>query len=203
MLARAGAKVSISPGDRAQHGHGPSRHRQVPRRSGIKPTPELRHHLAQLRRPVHPDAPGAGRISGSRTTIPSIAGCAMPTALTLHRPRRPRVGDAERRRGAAVSSPGSDRCARASRPTSSSCGGDSFAMRPRPETVGSLVFQATAHDVRTVLVAGNVVKRDGALRRRRPAPGVLERAEQSAERGARAGAPGHARAAAQGSWRRR
>lgn len=58
--------------------------------------------------------------------------------------------------------------------------GDSFALRPRPNPVGSVVFQATPHDVRTVLVAGKVVKRDGAL------VGVdlgaaLARAERSAE----------------------
>jgi len=59
-------------------------------------------------------------------------------------------------------------------------GGDSFALRPRPDTFGSVVFQATARDVRDVLVAGRIVKRDGALvgvdvRQ------VLERAERSAE----------------------
>jgi cytosine/adenosine deaminase-related metal-dependent hydrolase len=60
-------------------------------------------------------------------------------------------------------------------------GGDSFALRPRHEPAGSLVFQATRHDVRAVLVAGKIVKRDGAL------VGVdlrtvLDRAEASAER---------------------
>ncbi|WP_336031131.1 amidohydrolase family protein [Geodermatophilus sp. FMUSA9-8] len=42
-------------------------------------------------------------------------------------------------------------------------GGDSFEMHPRPDVVGSLVFQTTVADVRTVLVDGRVVKRDGAL----------------------------------------
>jgi len=59
-------------------------------------------------------------------------------------------------------------------------GGDSFALRPRHQPVGNLVFQASAHDVRTVLVAGRLMKRDGALL------GVdlraaLDRAERSAE----------------------
>lgn len=42
-------------------------------------------------------------------------------------------------------------------------GGDSFEMHPRPDVYGSLVFQTTVADVRTVLVDGRVVKRDGVL----------------------------------------
>jgi len=59
-------------------------------------------------------------------------------------------------------------------------GGDSFTMRPRPETAGSLVFQATPHDVRTVLVAGKIMKRDGVLVGVN-LPTVLARAEASAD----------------------
>ena len=60
-------------------------------------------------------------------------------------------------------------------------GGNAFALRPRHDAAGSIVFQAGPHDVRGVLVAGKIVKRDGAL------VGVdlrtaLERADQSAER---------------------
>ena len=59
-------------------------------------------------------------------------------------------------------------------------GGDSFAGHPRHDAAGSVVFQATSQDVRYVLVAGRTVKRDGSL------IGVdlcrtLARAEQSAE----------------------
>lgn len=42
-------------------------------------------------------------------------------------------------------------------------GGDGFGVRPRHEPAGSVVFQATRQDVRLVLVAGKVVKRDGVL----------------------------------------
>jgi cytosine/adenosine deaminase-related metal-dependent hydrolase len=59
-------------------------------------------------------------------------------------------------------------------------GGHGFALRPRHETAGSIVFQATPHDVRDVLVAGKIVKRDGALVGV-DLPRVLDRAEQSAE----------------------
>ncbi len=59
-------------------------------------------------------------------------------------------------------------------------GGDSFALHPRPDTAGSLVFQASSHDVRTVLVAGRIVKRDGALVGI-DLPRILARAERSAE----------------------
>jgi cytosine/adenosine deaminase-related metal-dependent hydrolase len=41
-------------------------------------------------------------------------------------------------------------------------GGDALGMTPRPDA-GSVVFQATAHDVKHVLVDGRVVKRDGEL----------------------------------------
>jgi 5-methylthioadenosine/S-adenosylhomocysteine deaminase len=59
-------------------------------------------------------------------------------------------------------------------------GGDSFTMRPRLEPAGSIVFQATAHDVRDVLIAGKPVKRDGALVNV-DRPRVLDRAGKSAE----------------------
>ncbi len=59
-------------------------------------------------------------------------------------------------------------------------GGDSFTMRPRVEPAASIVFQATAHDVRDVLIAGKLVKRAGALVNV-DAPRVLDRAEKSAE----------------------
>lgn len=42
-------------------------------------------------------------------------------------------------------------------------GGSSFEQHPRPDVVGSLVFQTTVADVRTVLVDGRVVKREGVL----------------------------------------
>jgi cytosine/adenosine deaminase-related metal-dependent hydrolase len=42
-------------------------------------------------------------------------------------------------------------------------GGDALNMTPRPEPVGSVVVQANASNVDTVLVAGRVVKRAGAL----------------------------------------
>ena len=58
-------------------------------------------------------------------------------------------------------------------------GGDSFTMRPRPETAGSIVFQANSHDVRDVMIAGKLVKRGGALVNV-DLPRVLDRAEKSA-----------------------
>jgi len=42
-------------------------------------------------------------------------------------------------------------------------GGGGMNMIPRPEMVGSVVFQANASNVTDVVVAGKVVKRDGAL----------------------------------------
>jgi 5-methylthioadenosine/S-adenosylhomocysteine deaminase len=42
-------------------------------------------------------------------------------------------------------------------------GGDALNMTPRPEPVGSVVVQANASNVDTVLVAGRVVKRGGRL----------------------------------------
>src|SRR6185295_9724642 len=59
-------------------------------------------------------------------------------------------------------------------------GGDSFALRPRHAAAGSIVFQATPRDVRTVLVAGRIVKRDGSLVDV-DVRAALDRAERSAE----------------------
>ena len=42
-------------------------------------------------------------------------------------------------------------------------GGDALNMTPRPDPVGSVVVQANPSNVDTVLVAGRVVKRGGAL----------------------------------------
>jgi 5-methylthioadenosine/S-adenosylhomocysteine deaminase len=42
-------------------------------------------------------------------------------------------------------------------------GGEALNMTPRPEPVGSVVVQANPSNVDTVLVAGRVVKREGAL----------------------------------------
>jgi 5-methylthioadenosine/S-adenosylhomocysteine deaminase len=42
-------------------------------------------------------------------------------------------------------------------------GGDALNMTPRPEPVGSVVVQANASNVDTVIVAGRVVKRAGDL----------------------------------------
>ena len=42
-------------------------------------------------------------------------------------------------------------------------GGEALNMTPRPEPVGSVVVQANASNVDTVLVAGRIVKRAGAL----------------------------------------
>jgi cytosine/adenosine deaminase-related metal-dependent hydrolase len=42
-------------------------------------------------------------------------------------------------------------------------GAEGLNMTPRPEPVGSVVLQANASNVHTVLVAGSVVKRDGRL----------------------------------------
>jgi hypothetical protein len=58
-------------------------------------------------------------------------------------------------------------------------GSDSLAFRPRTEPVGNVVFQATAGDVRDVLIAGNLVKKGGKLIGV-DMPKLLERAEDSA-----------------------
>jgi len=58
-------------------------------------------------------------------------------------------------------------------------GGDSFTMRPRHDVAGSVVFQATSHDVRDVMIAGKLVKRAGALIGV-DLPRVLDRADKSA-----------------------
>jgi cytosine/adenosine deaminase-related metal-dependent hydrolase len=42
-------------------------------------------------------------------------------------------------------------------------GGNGLNMIPRPELVGSIVFQANPSNVRDVLIAGKVMKRDGTL----------------------------------------
>lgn len=42
-------------------------------------------------------------------------------------------------------------------------GGASVEQHPRTDPYGTLIFQTNAHDVRTVLVDGEVVKRDGTL----------------------------------------
>jgi hypothetical protein len=54
-------------------------------------------------------------------------------------------------------------------------------MTPRPEPVGSLVVQANASNVDTVLIAGRVVKRGGVLVDLDPAR-VRRLAEESRER---------------------
>ncbi len=58
-------------------------------------------------------------------------------------------------------------------------GGDSFTMRPRLDPAGSVVFQATSHDVRDVMIAGKLVKRGGTLVNV-DLPRVLDRADKSA-----------------------
>lgn len=42
-------------------------------------------------------------------------------------------------------------------------GGGSFEQHPRIDPYGTLVFQTTVHDVRTVLIDGKILKRDGVL----------------------------------------
>ena len=58
-------------------------------------------------------------------------------------------------------------------------GGHAFGLHPRHDAAGSVVFQATPHDVRDVFVAGKIVKRDGSLVGVDLAI-VLDRAEKSA-----------------------
>jgi cytosine/adenosine deaminase-related metal-dependent hydrolase len=60
-------------------------------------------------------------------------------------------------------------------------GGDALNMTPRPEPVGSLVVQANASNVDTVVIAGRVVKRGGVLVDLDPAR-VRRLAEESRER---------------------
>lgn len=58
-------------------------------------------------------------------------------------------------------------------------GGPSFNQHPVLDAVGTLVFQTTPADVRAVLVAGRVVKRDGALVGV-DLPSLLDEADKSA-----------------------
>jgi cytosine/adenosine deaminase-related metal-dependent hydrolase len=59
-------------------------------------------------------------------------------------------------------------------------GGPGTSQHPIVDAAGTLVFQTSTADVRTVLVAGRVVKRDGAMTGV-DLPGLLERADASAE----------------------
>jgi len=59
-------------------------------------------------------------------------------------------------------------------------GGPSIAQHPHLDAAGTLLFQTTPHDVRTVLVGGRVVKRDGELVGV-DLPGLLARTDRSAE----------------------
>jgi cytosine/adenosine deaminase-related metal-dependent hydrolase len=69
-------------------------------------------------------------------------------------------------------------------------GGQGISQHPHIDGAGTLVFQTSPSDVRTVLVDGNVVKRDGALvgvdlaeltdRAEQSAQGVLERVHSAA-----------------------
>ncbi len=58
-------------------------------------------------------------------------------------------------------------------------GGPSFAQHPRLDAAGTLVFQTSPSDVRWVLVAGRIIKRDGALVGV-DVPALLRRGERSA-----------------------
>ncbi|HEY2099920.1 MAG TPA: hypothetical protein VGH72_25885 [Pseudonocardia sp.] len=59
-------------------------------------------------------------------------------------------------------------------------GGPSIGQHPHLDAAGTLVFQTTPADVRTVLVAGRVVKRDGVLVGV-DLPELLHRGDRSAE----------------------
>lgn len=59
-------------------------------------------------------------------------------------------------------------------------GGPGTSQHPIIDAAGTLIFQATTSDVRTVLVAGRVVKRDGVMTAV-DLPGLLPRAKTSAE----------------------
>ena len=58
-------------------------------------------------------------------------------------------------------------------------GGPEVSQHPVLDPAGTVVFQTTTHDVRTVLVAGDVVKRDGVLESV-DLPALLNAAEESA-----------------------
>jgi cytosine/adenosine deaminase-related metal-dependent hydrolase len=59
-------------------------------------------------------------------------------------------------------------------------GGPGSSQHPIIDAAGTLIFQTTTSDVRTVLVAGRAVKRDGVMTAL-DLPGLLSRAETSAE----------------------
>ena len=176
-LAQAGAKVSISPETELNMGMGRPVFSQC-REHGIAPTlscdivslnsgdlfTQMRLGLASQRFTDNDPINQSGR---------------MPASLTYT------ARDALR--WATIN--GADACGLASsigslRPGKHAdlilVGGHGFALRPRHDTAGSLVFQATARDVHTVLVAGRIVKYDGALVGV-DVPAMLDRAERSAE----------------------
>jgi cytosine/adenosine deaminase-related metal-dependent hydrolase len=59
-------------------------------------------------------------------------------------------------------------------------GGQGTSQHPIIDAAGTLIFQTTTTDVRSVLVAGRAVKRDGVMTAL-DLPGLLSRAETSAE----------------------
>ncbi|HTC23267.1 MAG TPA: amidohydrolase family protein, partial [Gemmatimonadales bacterium] len=176
LLARAGAKVSISPETELNMGMGRLAFGKC-RELGIKPT--LSCDIISLNSgDLFTQMRLALAYQRFMDNDPINQSGAMPAELTC----------TARDALAWATINGADACGLASkvgslRPGKQAdivlLGGDSFALRPRHETAGSLVFQATPHDVRDVLVAGKIVKRDGVLVGV-DLPKVLDRAERSA-----------------------
>jgi cytosine/adenosine deaminase-related metal-dependent hydrolase len=177
LLADAGAKVSISPETELNMGMGRLAFGKC-REFGIKPTlgcdivslnsgdlfAQMRLALAYQRFADNDAINQSGAMPRSLTytardaltwaTINGAEACGLESKVGSLRPGK--------------------------RPDIIVLGDGGFAFRPRHEAAGSVVFQASSHDVRTVLVGGRIVKRDGSLvgvdMRR-----ILERAERSAE----------------------
>jgi cytosine/adenosine deaminase-related metal-dependent hydrolase len=160
LLANAGAKVSSTPETELQMGMG---HPVIRRALALGMKPTLGCDIVSLN---SGDMFGQMRIGlqfeRAMENDPVIASGEMPGTL--------RLGVRDALRWATVN--GAEALGLGARVGSLApgrqadlilVGGEALNMTPRPEPVGSVVVQANASNVDTVLVAGRVVKRAGAL----------------------------------------
>ena len=143
-----------------------------------RPDPVLRHHLAQHRRPLRPAAPGPGLQALGRHRGDQPRWCRPRTGLhdALEALRWSTVNAADAiglgdRIGSLTPGKQADLII---------VGGPGTSQHPVLDAAGTLIFQTTTSDVRTVLVAGRVVKRDGVMVGV-DLPALLGQADSSAE----------------------
>jgi cytosine/adenosine deaminase-related metal-dependent hydrolase len=178
LLAEAGAKVSSTPETELQMGMG---HPVIGRALALGMKPTLGCDIVSLNAGDMFAQMRIGlQFERAMQNDPVIASGEMPARL--------RLGVRDALRWATVN--GAEALGLAARTGSLSpgkqadlilVGGDALNMTPRPEPVGSLVVQANASNVDTVLIAGRVVKRGGVLVDLDPAR-VRRLAEESRER---------------------